>query len=294
MSIATKNNKLVFLKSESKPEPIQKITVGADATDEDINRFFEFWNACDFSSDYTYSLTGATTTWLNFMFYRFRDNRNITTVPLFDTSKVINMGGMFYGCSLLKEVPSFNTSSATNMNEMFRGCTSLTTVPLFDTSKVTTMSSMFNGCTSLTSVPAFNTANVTTMAYMLQTCTSLTSVPAFDTSKVTNFVNMFNGCTSLTSVPAFNTSKVTSFGSMFFGCRAIEHIDMYGMTRTFDISYCNLLTEDEIRKIYNNLGTAYNTSQYVTIPNKWQGVISQDILAIATSKGWGATKYAQH
>lgn len=67
-----------------------------------------------------------------------------------NTSNVTNMGsrlvGMFYSCTSLTSVPLFDTSKVTNMRYMFYYCTSLTSVPLFDTSNVTDMKNMFRNC----------------------------------------------------------------------------------------------------------------------------------------------------
>ena len=60
---------------------------------------------------------------------------------------------MFSQCHSLTTVPLFDTSKVTNMSYMFEGCTSLTTVPLFDTRNVTSitnMSKMFYNCYKLT------------------------------------------------------------------------------------------------------------------------------------------------
>jgi surface protein len=53
---------------------------------------------------------------------------------------------MFDYCPSLTTVPLFNTSKVTNMSCMFSSCTSLTSIPLFDTSKVTDMSRTFMQC----------------------------------------------------------------------------------------------------------------------------------------------------
>ena len=82
----------------------------------------------------------------------FADCRKLTSVPVFDTSNVINMNAMFDGCSSLTFVPAFNTSNVTNMAYMFEDCTSLKSIPEFDASNVTTMTEIFKGCTSLTSI----------------------------------------------------------------------------------------------------------------------------------------------
>ena len=46
----------------------------------------------------------------------------------FDTSNVIDMGNMFFGCHKLKEIKginNFNTNKVTNMNGMFQDCNEL-------------------------------------------------------------------------------------------------------------------------------------------------------------------------
>jgi surface protein len=81
--------------------------------------------------------------------------------PLWDTSAVTNMNGMFSSCTNLKEIPLLNTSNVTSMYDTFSDCTNLTTIPLLDTSKVTNMDSMFSMCQSLVTIPLLDTSNVT-------------------------------------------------------------------------------------------------------------------------------------
>lgn len=126
--------------------------------------------------------------------------------------------GLFYGCSSLTTVPLFDTSKITIMQYMFNGCIALTTVPLFDTSNVTNTQFMFAGCRSLQTVPLFNTNNLSNMYNMFYNCSSLTTVPLFDTSNVTTAEGVFNGCNSLQTVPTFNLSSATSLKLMFNGC----------------------------------------------------------------------------
>ena len=120
-----------------------------------------------------------------------------------NTSEVIDMSGMFAGCSALRtlDVSRFDTSQVTDMSGMFRGCSSLTTLDLsrFDTSKVKYMGMMFFDCSSLTSL-------------------DLTS---FDTSQVTDMEEMFRGCSSLTITQPhqFDTSKVKDMRMMFLVAR---------------------------------------------------------------------------
>ena len=83
---------------------------------------------------------------------------------------------MFYNCAQLTTVPLFNTTKVTNMNSMFNNCPELTTVPLFDTSNVTDMSGMFENCTSLSEVPQFDASKVTDMNNMFIQCTNLEKI----------------------------------------------------------------------------------------------------------------------
>ena len=158
-------------------------------------------------------------------------------------------------------------------------------IPLLDTSKVTSTYYMFYRCSNLTSIPLFDTSNVTNMYGMFYYCSSLTSIPLFDTSKVTNMAQMFYYCSNLTSVPALDTSKVTNMITMFNRCSNLTSIKMYGMTRSFDISP-TALRHDAIVEVLNNLGTAYNSSQTLTIGSTKLALLSDDEKAIATNKGW--------
>ena len=72
----------------------------------------------------------------------------------------------YRGCTALTTVPLFNLSKVTNATGMFYQCTALTTVPLFDLSKVTNASYMFYQCTALTTVPLLNLSSVTDASYM--------------------------------------------------------------------------------------------------------------------------------
>ena len=71
----------------------------------------------------------------------------------FDTSKVTNMGHMFYKCSSLisLDLTNFCTSKAEAMDYMFAECSSLISLNLdnFDLSSMTYIDNIFDGCTNL-------------------------------------------------------------------------------------------------------------------------------------------------
>ena len=161
---------------------------------------------------------------------------SITGFEKWDTSKITDMGYMFYNCSSLESlnISSFNTANVTDMRTMFYYCSSLTTLDVrnFDTTKVTNMEFMFSECSSITTldVSHFNTAKVTNMRDMFSYCSALTTLNLshFDTASVTGMTYMFRGCSNLTTldISNFDTSSVTSMNSMFFACSSLTSLDL--------------------------------------------------------------------
>ena len=168
------------------------------------------------------------------MYGMFASCRSLTNLNLsnFNISKVTMMGRMFSECSSLTSLnlSNFNTSKVTSMMGMFSDCSSLTSLDLssFNTSKLTNMSGMFYSCSSLTSLDLsnFNTSNVTNMGGMFEVCSSLTNLDlsSFNTSKVTDMSWMFWECSSLTSLnlSSFNTTNITTMSDMFYGCSKLQ------------------------------------------------------------------------
>ena len=245
----------------------------------------------------------------------FRDCASLQSLNLsnFDTKNVTNMGdseygGMFFGCSKLKELTlsdKFNTEQVTNMSKMFSDCSSLTSLDVsgfntsnvadmrymfkncsgltsldgisnWDTSKVTNMGSMFRNCSKLTSLDGisnWNTSNVTNMNSMFESCSGLTSldVSNFDTSNVTGMGFMFNGCSKLISldVSGFNTSKVTSMYQMFDGCSGLTSLDV----SKFDTS--NVMTMESMfagcSKLTSLDVSGFNTSEVTSMYQMFDG-----------------------
>ena len=185
-----------------------------------------------------------------------------TLKALLDATRSSNSLFIYYSGTSVDELISFNdTSNVTNMGYMFKQCSNLTSIPALDTSKATNMSEMFSGCSNLTSIPALDTSKTTIMDNMFNTCTNLTSIPALDASKATNMNSMFNNCTNLTS------------------------IGMNGFTRSINIS-STALGHDALVAFLNQAGTAYNSSQKITMGSDKLALLSDEEKAIATNKGW--------
>lgn len=181
------------------------------------------------------------------MFYGCSSLKGIN-LKWFDTSKVIGMYGMFNGCSGLEEldVSGFDTRNAVRIGYMFSGCSSLVKLDVsgFVTDKVTDMGGMFKDCRKLASIDVtnFNTENVTDMSGMFSGCNGITSLDlsSFKTDNVTTMDDMF-GCAKLTSldVSGFNTAKVTTMREMFSHCSSLTSLDLsnFNTSNVTDMRY---------------------------------------------------------
>ena len=170
-----------------------------------------------------------------YLFYNFRELKEINFNNNYDTSNAKDMSFMFRCCANLESIDlsTLDTSNVTSMYGMFSMWDSsigkyisskLSMINFgsnFDTSNVTNMRGMFAGLTELKEldVSNFNTSNVTTMYHMFDTCRSLTTldVSNFNTSKVTDMNQMFGSLSSIKKLNlcSFDTSKVTDMSYMF-------------------------------------------------------------------------------
>ncbi len=139
-------------------------------------------------------------------FYNFQKLEEIVGMTNLNTSKVTNMGYMFYQCYALKalDLSKFNTSNVTNMERMFYYLQGVTSLDLskFKTSQVTKMDEMFrnnsNGKLTSLDLTSFNTANVTSaygmFAYYYKLkqikVSSSFSLPKISTKQSSVFTNL--------------------------------------------------------------------------------------------------------
>ena len=134
-------------------------------------------------------------------------------------------------------------------------------------------------------ISSADTANVTNMDYMFYYCSNLTTIPQLDTSKVTAMNYMFIECSNLISIPQLDCSNVTSMMGVFNNCSKLTSTGMYGFKRSVDISP-TALGHDAIVAFLNQAGTAYNSSQKITMGSDKLALLSDEEKAIATNKGW--------
>ena len=133
------------------------------------------WGELLYAQNDLIEVLGANSTGVTTMSSMFRQCTSLTTVAVFDTSRVVDIAYMFDQCSSLTTVPLFDTSSVTEANGVFRQCSALTTVPVFNTSSVTAMNYMFQDWSALTTVPLLNTSSAEQMNSMFAYCYAVQS-----------------------------------------------------------------------------------------------------------------------
>ena len=163
-----------------------------------------------------------------------------------DTSKVVNMSGMFKNCYALSlDLSNFDTSNVTDMSSMFSGARAneIKGLDKFDTSNVTDMSSMFSGARATSiDVSNFNTSKVTKMGGMFwESKAEFLDLSSLDTSNVTDMNSMFYQCgAKQINISNWKTSNVTSVAKMFKEASAteiigIENLDTSSVTNMWDM-----------------------------------------------------------
>lgn len=157
---------------------------------------------------------------------------------------------------------------------------------VLDATKSSTRLFQFYNGASVDELISYNDmANVTNASYMFANCSKLTTIPQLNTSNVTSMYYMFNFCSSLTSIPQLDASNVTEMDYIFGNCKALTSIGLYGFTRSIDIS-STALGHDALVAFLNQAGTAYNSSQKITMGSAKLALLSEEEKAIATNKGW--------
>ena len=173
---------------------------------------------------------------MRILFNKCKKLKEIKGFDKLNTSKVIDMEGLFQNCITLEyiDLSNFDTSNVTNIAFMFNHCNRLKEIKGLDkfiTSKATTMEGMFQSCFKLEfiDVSSFDTSNVDIMNFMFVDCFKLKGIKGINklnTKKVTNMTGMFENCLSLKylNIENFDTSNVTNMSYMFNKCKKLKEI----------------------------------------------------------------------
>lgn len=240
----------------------------------------------------------------------FRGCKNLvdcSSLVTANTSILRSMNAMFQWCSSLQTIPLFDTSNVVDMDNTFTACISLTSVPLFNTSKVTTMVSMFSNCSKLLEIPNFDTSNVTNMFTMFLNCSQITTIPELNTGKVANFQQTFQNCSKLEMLPLLNCQSCTNIYSIVSSANNITTLggfqnlgQAYKTTQSANYAYYKLdlskqtkLTEQSLINVLNNLydiATKGVAQQQCVLGStnlaKLTSEEGQQALSNAQAKGW--------
>ena len=174
------------------------------------------------------------------MFYGCSSLTGISGISYWDTPSLENMNQMFLKCSSLSTLSNgfalLNTSRVTDMGGVFYGCTALgdiSAISRWDVSSVTAMNGMFDNCSSLTDFSALSSWDVSSVKNMDETfkdCAKvkdLSALSGWNTSTVQDMDSMFSGCASLKDLSGLSRWKVSSvefMGNMFSDCEALTGI----------------------------------------------------------------------
>lgn len=188
---------------------------------------------------------------------------------------------MFYFCSNLTSIPLFDTSKVETMESAFAYCTQITELPLFDLSSCKNLSSAFQNLTKCTTLPAFNTSKVKTMNTMLSNCTGLTTLPAYDCSGIGTGYNAaawvgYGSLPNLVNIGGFIGLKTKSDSS-------------YGLAQLPNLTYESCI--NVLNGLYdftsNNEVPDSNQGKLKVHPNFLTTV--GDEISIGLNKGWTIT-----
>lgn len=212
----------------------------------------------------------------------------------------------------ITQIPEGKLTSGT-WAYMFAGMINLEEIPSnLDVSDVNNFTGVFTDCKKLKAVPDLSAANPSYVNAMFKNCESLTIIPQINTSKCTSFDSIFYGCKNITYIPFLDCGKATSVTQMFYMSSIPTHeVQVEGFkdlgksytqksknyyTYKLEIFRLNGLTHDSIMNIINNLydlnltydvangGTLYE--QTLNLGGNNINKLTEDEIAIATSKGW--------
>lgn len=217
--------------------------------------------------------SGYNTPALQYATQMFTSCSGLTTVPLFDTSKVTDASQMFFNCSRLTAIPSFNWTSLQSASQFAQGCTVLTTIGDLFFTKLTAAvnggtSNMFYGCTALTTIGSitisgasnyitysmfYNCSNITTAGNVTLWCNSASSC---------DVGQMFYGCTKLPSITTSFLKGVFNTQYMFLGCSTATSLPTYvsdtsNLTASYMYQGCSALTSLPVSSIGNSTTWQY-------------------------------------
>lgn len=218
--------KLYLWKEDSSDSIISKIVRWFSGRSGDVNRYCISPSKSDVIIYANSSCSGM-----------FKDKNKLIEINLenFDTSRVIDIGGMFGNCSSLVSIhgiEDLNVSKVKNMYYTFGGCSSYkSAIDLgnWDTSSLVNMESTFHtsGFSEI-DLSNWDVSKVDNMyGTFLASKVGVIKFDGWDASPTNRIDSMFRSCVNLREVSGFEDlsfPNVTRIGSLFFQCSSLESI----------------------------------------------------------------------
>ncbi len=202
--------------------------------------------------------TLSTVTKFNFTTGNYNPLPNLTKVPNFLPSNIINVEGLFVNASSFnQDISMWDVSNVTNMAGMFYGASAFNQ-PLnnWDVSNVTAMDSMFASAIAFNQdISGWNVSNVTNMDSMFYNASAFDQpLNNWNVSNVTNMNYMFGEASSFNQdLNNWNVSNVADMGYMFYNAT----------------SFNQPLNNWDVSNVTNMSGIFYNASAFNQPLNNW-------------------------
>jgi surface protein len=166
--------------------------------------------------------TLSTVTKFNFATYKYIPLPNLTKVPNFLPSNIINISGMFYkATNFNQDISMWDVSNVTNMGGMFRYASAFNQdLNSWNVSSVTNMFNMFNSASAFNQpLNNWNVSSVTNMVGMFNSASAFNQpLNNWNVSSVTDMSYMFNSASAFNQpLNNWNVSSVTDMSGMFIG-----------------------------------------------------------------------------
>lgn len=242
------------------------------------------------------SIKGATRP--NTAFYRcFAVCTALKQVSFPSTTIVARCFSMFQNCTSLEHLDLSNCDmrTADAIYQMFTGCHNLKSIKLGEntyTEKPINNIGIWGNCWSLENIDTTLVRDVSTcnnFTRIFDNCKTITTldISHFATSQVTTFNYMFEHCNNLIELRCnLDFSSATSTESMFSNCTSLTDIkgSISNLSVSIDLHYSPLTNESAM--LFINALTEVEETQTITFNATTYDTLTEEQIAIATSKGW--------
>lgn len=239
------------------------------------------------------------------------------------TPGVTNLSNLFYFSSIEEVDTSYwNTCNVTDFNNGFSHNDLLKRVDLssLNLKKCKDFNYMFNGCYELEDVNLTGVPLTGELRLMFYSCYKLKKVVGIQATDVINIDQCFDGCWELQEVDLskVDVSNITSFQRLFYRAKALHTINLgnwdfingvmewisvfysafyetsslrniigpvYNIQQSIDLSYSPYLTNDSVMVLINGM-VEVEKPQTLTLHSNVKSQLTEEQIAIATSKGW--------